>query len=281
MAAGVNATLLTNMVNPQVLADFIDKKLVNAIRLSPLARIDDTLVGRPGDTITLPSFNYIGDATAVSEGQDISIAKLTTNTTTVTVSKIGKAVEISDEAILAGAGNVMNEASSQILTAINSGVENALIANMASNVTMSEDVAADADAADAIADALTDFGEDIDGEKVIVIPPSFYARLRKTDGWIPNTELGANMIVRGVVGMVHGCQIITSNRMSVNNDGIITNTAYIIKPGALAIYHKRNTLVEYDRDILSEMNYIKGSNIFAPYVYDKSKIIKLNLANPT
>jgi len=60
MAAGANATLLTNMVNPQVLADFIDKKLVNAIRLSPLARIDDTLVGRPGDTITLPSFNYIG-----------------------------------------------------------------------------------------------------------------------------------------------------------------------------------------------------------------------------
>jgi len=281
MAAGANATKLTNMVNPQVLADFIDKKLVNAIRLSPLAKVDDTLVGRPGDTITLPSFNYIGDAVAVGEGEDISIAKLTTSTASVTVSKIGKAVEISDEAILAGAGNVMNEAASQILTAINSGVENALITNMASNVTLSDDVAADADAADAISDALIKFGEDIDGEKVIVIPPSFYGRLRKTDSWIPNTEIGANMIVKGVVGMVHGCQVITSNRMSVNNQGIITNTAYIIKPGALAIYHKRNTLVEYDRDILSEMNYIKGSNIFAPYVYDKSKIIKLNLANPT
>ena len=281
MAAGANATLLTNMVNPQVLADFIDKKLVNAIRLSPLARIDDSLVGRPGNTITLPSFEYIGDASATGEGEDISISKLTTNTATVTVSKIGKAVEISDEAILSGAGNVMQEAASQILTAINSGVENALITNMASNVTLSDDVAADADAADAISDALIKFGEDIDGEKVIVIPPSFYGRLRKTDSWIPNTEIGANMIVKGVVGMVHGCQVITSNRMSVNNQGVITNTAYIIKPGALAIYHKRNTLVEYDRDILSEMNYIKGSNIFAPYVYDKSKIIKLNLANPT
>jgi len=281
MAAGANATLLTNMVNPQVLADFIDKKLVNAIRLSPLARIDDTLVGRPGNTITLPSFEYIGDASATGEGEDISISKLTTNTATVTVSKIGKAVEISDEAILSGAGNVMQEAASQILTAINSGVENALITNMASNVTLSDDVAADADAADAISDALIKFGEDIDGDKVIVIPPSFYGRLRKTDSWIPNTEIGANMIVKGVVGMVHGCQVITSNRMSVNNQGVITNTAYIIKPGALAIYHKRNTLVEYDRDILSEMNYIKGSNIFAPYVYDKSKIIKLNLANPT
>lgn len=281
MAAGQNATKLANMVNPQVLADFIDKKLVNAIRLSPLARVDDTLVGRPGDTITLPSFNYIGDATAVNEGEDISIAKLTTNTTTVTVSKIGKAVEISDEAILAGAGNVVREASNQILTAINSGVENALISNMKSNVTLSANVAATDDAADAIADALTLFGEDIDGDKVIVIPPTFYSRIRKANGWIPGTEMAANMIVRGAVGAVHGCQIITSNRMTETVEGVDVNTAYIIKPGALAIYHKRNTLVEYDRDILSEMNYIKGSNIFAPYVYDKSKIIKLNLANPT
>lgn len=56
MSAGANATLLTNMIDPQVLSDFVEKKLVNAIRLSPLARIDDTLVGKAGDTITLPSF---------------------------------------------------------------------------------------------------------------------------------------------------------------------------------------------------------------------------------
>lgn len=56
MAAGANATLLTNLVNPQVLADFIDKKLVDAIRLSPLAVVDNTLVGRAGDTLTLPSY---------------------------------------------------------------------------------------------------------------------------------------------------------------------------------------------------------------------------------
>ena len=275
MAAGENATLLTNLIDPQVLADFVDKKLVNAIRLSPLARIDDTLVGRPGDTLTLPSYNYIGDAVAVNEGADSPIAKLTTSNTSVRVSKIGKAVEISDEAILSGAGNVVEEASNQILTAINSGVEAALITNMASNASLNYSIAAAADAADAISDALLRFNEDIDGDKVLVIPPEFYAKLRKTDAWIPNTEIGANMIVRGVVGMVHGCQIICSNRMSVNG----TLTGYIVKPGALAIYHKRGTLVEFDRDILSEMNYIKGSNIFAPYVYDQSKLIKLTIEN--
>lgn len=56
MAAGANATLLTNLVDPEVLGGFIDKKLVDAIRLAPLARIDDTLVGRAGDEISLPSY---------------------------------------------------------------------------------------------------------------------------------------------------------------------------------------------------------------------------------
>ena len=279
MSAGANATLLTNMIDPQVLADFVDKKLVNAIRLSPLARIDDTLVGKAGDTITLPSFNYIGDAESVNEGADIPISKLTTSNTTVTVAKIGKAVEISDEALISGAGNIANEIATQILTSINSGVESALIANMKTNATLTKNVADSDDAADAIADALTLFGEDIDGEKVIVVTPEFYGKLRKTKAWVPNTEIGAGMIVRGVVGMVHGCQVITSNRLRAGI-GETSSLAFIVKPNALAIAMKRGTLVEYDRDILAEMNYAKGSKIFAPYVYDASKLIKLVIANP-
>lgn len=277
MGASENATLLTNLIDPEVLADYIDKKLVDAIRFSPLARIDDTLVGRPGDTITLPSYNYIGDAESVNEGADIPIAKLTTSKTTVKVAKIGKAVEISDEAIISGYGNVVDEATNQILTSINSGVENALLANMAANASKTASIASATDAADAIADALTAFGEDIDGNKVLVIPPEFYAKLRKADAWIPNTEIGAEMVVRGVVGMVHGCQVITSNRLKATGSLV----GYIVKPGALAIYHKRNTLVEFDRDKLAQLNYIIGSNIFAPYVYDQSKLIKLNIEGGT
>ena len=55
------------------------------------------------------------------------------------------------------------------------------------------------------------------------------------------------------------------------------DTAYIVKPGALRIYMKRDTLVEVDRDIIAQTNYIVGSKLFAPYVYDESKIIKVTL----
>ena len=51
--------------------------------------------------------------------------------------------------------------------------------------------------------------------------------------------------------------------------------AYIVKPGALAIYTKRGTMVEFDRDKLCQTNFIIGSKIFAPYLYNENKIIKL------
>ena len=49
-------TKLNNLVNPEVMADVIEKKLVDYMKFSPLATIDTTLQGRPGDTIKLPSF---------------------------------------------------------------------------------------------------------------------------------------------------------------------------------------------------------------------------------
>ena len=47
------------MVNPEVLKDMIQAELPNAIRFAPLAEVDNTLVGRPGDTVTVPKFEYI------------------------------------------------------------------------------------------------------------------------------------------------------------------------------------------------------------------------------
>ena len=271
MAATSNATLLQDLFVPEVVADAIDKKLTDGIRFSPLAVIDTTLVGRAGDELTMPSYEYIGDASDVAEGADIPIAKLSQDTEKVKVTKIGKAVEFSDEALLAGANNdIAEEAAKQVVTSINSKLENDLIAAMSASAALTGTLdLTGGNVTHGIADALASFGEDIDGEKVLLIPPSVYTALVKSDGWIPNTDAGANIIMNGTVGQIFGAQVVLSNRLTARNE------AYIIKPGALRIVMKRNTLVEFDRDILSEMNYIKASKLFAPYVYDKSKVIKL------
>lgn len=273
MAATSNATLLQDLFVPEVVADAIDKKLVDAIRFAPLAVIDTTLVGRAGDELTMPSYEYIGDAEAVAEGADIPIAKLSQDTEKVKVAKIGKAVEFSDEALLAGANNdIAEEAAKQVVMSVNSKLEADLINAMSTNATLTATLSLAAEnVAHSLADALVKFGEDIDGEKVLLVSPAVYAKLLKADGWVPNTEAGANVIVSGTVGSIFGMQVVLSNRLTAKNE------AYIIKPGALRIVMKRNTLVEFDRDILSEMNYIKASKLFAPYVYDKTKLIKITV----
>lgn len=274
MAATSNATLLQDLFVPEVVADAIDKKLVDAIRFAPLAVIDNTLVGRPGDELTMASYEYVGDAEAVAEGADIPIAKLSQDTEKVKVSKIGKAVEFSDEALLSGANNdIAEEAAKQVVLAVNSKLEADLIEEMSTKAVLTSELSlAGGNITHGIADALSKFGEDIDGEKVLLVSPAVYTALVKSDGWIPNTEAGANIIINGTVGSIFGAQVVLSNRLTKRNE------AYIIKPGALRIVMKRNTLVEFDRDILSEMNYIKASKLFAPYVYDKSKVIKITVS---
>ena len=273
MAATEKTTMLDDLFVPEVVADVIDKKLIDAIRFAPLAKIDTTLVGRDGDELTMPSYDYIGMAEDVAEGADIPIKKLNQTTEKVKVSKIGLAVQFTDEALLSGNDNdIAEEAATQIVTAINDKLESKLINAMSTTSTLTSTIAANDDGASGIGKALIQFGEDIDGDKVLVVPPSYYERLLNSKGWIPNTELGAEIIIKGTVGAVYGTQIILSNRLTALNE------AYIIKPGALAIAMKRNTLVEFDRDKIDQTNYIIGSKIFAPYVYDKSRIIKLTLA---
>lgn len=49
-------TKLAKMVDPEVMAPMISAKLQKAIVATPYAKLDTTLQGRPGSTITVPKF---------------------------------------------------------------------------------------------------------------------------------------------------------------------------------------------------------------------------------
>lgn len=66
-------TQLEQMIDPQVLADMISANLPKAIRFSAIAPIDTTLESRPGSTVTVPRYEYIGDAKDVAEGASIDM----------------------------------------------------------------------------------------------------------------------------------------------------------------------------------------------------------------
>lgn len=262
-------TYLSNLFNPQVVGDRINKKLYDYIRFAPLARQYNNLVGRPGSTVTLPYYNSIGAATAVAEGADIPISQLTEQTATVTISKYAKGVQITDEAVLSAYGDPIGEAVDQIAMSIGQAYDNAMLAAMASGAAGGMTTSAAAFTVDGLAAALTLFGEDIDGEKVLLCNPATYEIIRKATNWIAGTEVAANFVVRGTVGMIHGCQVVVSNKLTA------ANCAYVVKPGALAIYNKRDILVETDRDIVNKTTVITADKHAAVYVLDTTKLIKM------
>lgn len=264
-------TYLDNLFNPQVVGDLINTKLTDAIKLAPLATIDTTLEGRPGNTVTLPYYDYIGDASDVAEGEDIIIRQLTQQTKEVKIKKIGTGVQLTDESVLSGYGDPIGQAAYQMALSIASKVDNDLLKELDLNTVVQ--TITKLMTPDDIADALALWGEDIEGEKVFLTNGEGYATLRKASNWIPNTELGADIVIRGTVGMIHGCQVVVTNRIKQTDAGV-TNY-HIIKPGALAIYMKRDTVVEYDRDIINKSTVMTADKHFATYLADNSKAIRI------
>ena len=262
-------TYLTNLFNPQVVGDMINKKLFDAIRFAPLAETYDNLVGRPGNTISLPYFNLLGAAELVLEGHDIPIKQLTEQTKDVTVKKYGIGAQFTDESLLSSYGRPLDEAVRQITLALASAVDNDLLATMATEAAESMTTDAGAFTANGVIEALTLFGEDIDGEKALLINPAAYEVIRKATGYISGTDVAANIIIRGTVGYFHGCQVVLSNKLTT------ANCAYIVKPGALAIYKKREIFVETDRDIINKSTVVTADCHFACLVRDPSKLIKM------
>lgn len=278
MALDPNATLLTNLINPQVLADIIDKKLVDYMKFAPLATIDTTLQGRPGDTITLPAFAYIGDAVTVAEGADIPIRQLTATSKPVQIHKIGNGIQLTDEAVLSGYGDPLGEGARQLALSIASQEDNELLGILGGIGAGMTHAAATAGTLvfNDVADALELFGEDIDegGAKVLLVSPKQYTNLRKTPGWLPASDVSADLAIKGVVGMVQGCQVVISNKLKEASN---KENAFIVKPGAIRLFMKRGTLVESDRDIVNKSTVVTADKHFAPYLYDASKAIKITV----
>ncbi|MFA5675449.1 MAG: N4-gp56 family major capsid protein [Christensenellales bacterium] len=265
-------TKLESLINPQVLADMIEGKLVNAMKFTPLCKVDNTLVGQPGDTVTLPQFAYIGDATDVSELADIPISELTASSQPVTVKKVGRGATISDEAVLSGYGNPVGEIGNQLLTSIASKVDNDVLSALDDATLIYPVVSV---TPNDINNALVKMGEDFEGDKYLFVGAVTYAALRDAKEWIPASEIAAKAVIGGVVGMIYGCYVVLSNKIAT------TDKAYIVKPGAVALFMKRGTQVEDARNIVNKSTTFTADKHYAAYLYDSSKVVKLGAATLT
>ena len=221
-------TKLENLVDPEVMADMVSAKLPKKIKFSPIARIDTTLAGRPGSTITVPKYAYIGDAEDVAEGVAMGTTVLTASTTQATVKKAGKAVEITDESVLSGYGDPLGQGANQLTMSIAAKVDNDGYDALC-GATLVYDGTGAVIGYNGIVDADSKFEDESDESitKVLFINPLQEATLRKDEDFKSKDKYPLDVVMDGTIGSIAGAQVVKSKKVKkityeISESGTIT-----------------------------------------------------------
>lgn len=271
-------TKITNLINPEVMSDMISAKVEKKIVVTPFAKVDNTLQGNAGDTVTVPAFNYIGDADDVAEGASVESATLTASSTKFSVKKAMKAVSLTDEAVLSGYGNPVGEATAQLAKAIASKVdEDAMeVLGKAQKTYVSTSIISYKE----IVNAIDRFEEEVQSDKVMFIHPAQVTQLRSDDDFISADKYENHVMVNGEIGMVAGVRIVASKRVpltsgkyscpiiKLNNDAESEDDA-----SALTIFLKRDTNVETERQTLSRTTDVSVDKIYGVAITNQEKVV--------
>lgn len=265
-------TKLEHLIDPEVMADMISAQVPHAIRFYPLATVDNTLVGRPGSTLTVPTWEYIGDAEDIPEGTAITPDQMSATDKTLTIKKAGKGIEITDEAVLSGLGDPIGEGVNQLSLSISHKIDSDLLEELKKATQTAE---GQPDTVAGIQGALDIFSDEEDEPSVLVINPVDAGKLRADaqKNYLWGTVQGAEAVISGTFGEILGAQVARSNKLKQGE-------AFLVKAGAIRLLMKRDTQVEHDRDILKKTTVITADQHYGAYLYDPSKVVKFESSAP-
>lgn len=268
----MTTTVLANLIDPEVMADLIEAQLPKAIKFSAIAPLDTTLVGVPGSTLTVPSYKYIGDADEVAEGAAIEYSKLEQTKRTMTIKKAAKGVEITDEAVLSGLGDPVGEGQRQVRMAIASKIDNDILATaLKAPLKLTADI--DLDLIDKLEATFTDAPDAIEDNNISTTGVLFVsykdaAKLRKLAGqnWTRPTQLGDDILVKGLFGELLGWEIVRSMKLEQNQ-------FVAVKPGALKTYLKRDIFAEVGRDMDHKVTKFNADEHYGVAIYNDALLV--------
>ena len=271
-------TKLEQLVDPEVMAPMISAKLTKAIKVTPFAKIDTTLQGRAGDTITVPKFQYIGDAEDLAEGVKAGTVQLTTTTAEYKVKKAVKQVQLTDEAVLSGYGNPVGETNNQLGLAIASKIDqDAMDALQSATVAYT---GTGKISYNGIVDAIDLFQEEDNVEKVMFVHPSQVSELRKDENFISREKYGNQVMINGEIGMVANARIVPSKRVPLV-EGVYSCPIVELRgeeqtgddTSAITIYMKRGVNIETERHLEDYTTLIGVDEHYVAALTDESKVV--------
>ena len=257
MADMTKTTTLVNgdVFDPQVVSDMINAKVSKKAVMSGYIKVDSTLSGVPGSTVTVPRWGYIGEADDLTEGQTIDTTKMAFTTAQYGIKKIGKGVMLTDEAQLSGYGNPMGTATNQIAMSISEKLDNDRVEVLYESKNI-VDASSAAIKYTAVVDGVDAFGEEEESKKVILIHSKQKTQLRKDADFLAADKLGSELIVSGAIGRIANCEVVVSNKVKME-DGVYFNPIIKLQNDAeteddlpaITYFLKRGNLVEHEREV--------------------------------
>ncbi len=278
-------THLSDIINPQVMGDMIEAKIPHMLKATPFAKVDTTLVGVPGDTKTVPSWNFVGAAEEVAEGAEIETKQLTAASTTFTVKKAMQSVGITQESINSGLGDPVGQAEQQLAKAIALKVEADVLA-AALTATLTYDGSASVIKYAGIVDAVGVLEEEEITDKVLFVNPAQITALRKDADFLSADKYQGGVAVSGEIGQIAGVRIVPSKQIVKNGSGNYECPLIKLEPAsvdteyaenelpAITIFLKKDTAVDAEWFPKKQTHDITAAKYYGVALTNAAKVVK-------
>ena len=288
-------TKLANIINPEVMAPMINAKVEALCKITPYARVNTKLQGVPGDTLTIPSWEYVGDAEDVAEGEEVGTVGLKAGSTSFTVKKAMKSISITQESINSGLGNPVGQAETQLAKSIAQKVDNDVLDVAYSGTTRVTGDTLKVIGYAGIVDAVTKFEDEEDGiEKVMFIHPAQEATLLKDESFLSADKFTNGVAVNGAIGKIAGCWVKKSKKVMLvqaekDDSGTVTITADNLEEykkktldgSTLKVGDKVNDLTAANQYYLNPILKMEADSAETEYTEDELPAITILLKKDT
>ena len=278
-------TMLNDIINPQVMGDMLEAKIPAMLKFTPFAKVDTSLVGVPGDTKTVPSWNFVGAAEDLEEGGEITAKKLTSSTAEFTIKCAAQSVGVTQKSINSGLGDPVGQAERQLAKAIAVKVDtDVLAAALTGTLTYGAESPAKISYA-GIVDAVDVLDEEEITDKVMFVNPAQVTALRKDADFTDKTKYNNDVMISGEIGMICGVRIVPSKQIVKNDAGNYVCPLIKLEPAsadteyteaelpAITIFLKADTQVDHEWFPKKQNHDITASKYYGVALTNASKVV--------
>ena len=282
-------TFKSDIIIPEVMGQAINAKIEAQAKITPYAKVDTTLQGVAGDTKTVPTWNYIGDAEDIAEGVEVGTVKLTAGTKQFTIKKAMKSVSITQEAINSGLGDPIAQAEGQLGKSIAGKIDNDVI-DEALKSSYIVDLSSETLSYKAIVNGVSKFEDEEDGiDKVLFIHPNQADALLLDEMFISADKFEAGVAIKGSIGKIAGCWIKKSKKVKAV-DGKYLCPIIKMEPDspeteytedelpAITIFLKADTSIDHEWFPKKQVHDITVAKYYGTALTNESKVVLLKLA---